>query len=139
MTYDPMRRPPVVTDLDRQWAIDQKPERWEIEAPTLAWEDHVAEQAERFEAHFGNERKPSTEWRGLWRRVWWPKADPSILHPGAAPSIPHPFAKRGEPVWMAALNVLDQKERKIAERFGVIQFRPTDPRASVITGGAHVN
>lgn len=136
MTLDPKRRPAIVTDADRQWAIDQKPEGWDEAAPELAWEDHVAEQAERFEAHFGDDRKPWAEWSGLWRRAWWPKADPSILHPGKAPHVPHPFVRAGDGLWPKALAVLTRDERMVAERFGVIQFKPQDPRAAVI-GGTH--
>ncbi len=133
MTFDPMHRAAIVTDIDRQWAIDQKPETWDADAPDLAWEDHVAEQAERFEAHFGEARKPYAEWSGLWRRAWWPKADPSILHPGKAPHVPHPFVKRGDERWLPALTVLTEAERKVALRYGVLQFKPDDPRASILT------
>lgn len=134
---DPLRRPPIVTDADRQWAVEQKPANWDADAPGLPFERHVAEQAERFEAYFGEERKPYAEWSGLWRRVWWPKADPSILHPGRAPHIPHPFVKRGDETWPRALALLTAGERAVAERFGVIQFKPNDPRAEEITGNCH--
>jgi hypothetical protein len=127
-----MCRPAIVTDADRLWSIGQKPSNWDEDAPELAWEDHVAEQAERFEAHFGEERKPYAEWSGLWRRVWWPKADPSILHPRKAPHVPHPFIRRGDARWAEALSVLTPGERHIAGRFGVIQFKPADPRAAVL-------
>lgn len=136
MSFDSMRRPAIVTDADRQWAVDQKPANWDIDAPELAWEDHVAEQAERFEGHFGEDRKSYAEWSGLWRRVWWPKADPSVLHPGKAPHVPHPFVKRGDARWSRAAAVLTAGERYIADRFGVIQFKPDDPRAAAITGEA---
>lgn len=132
---DLMRRPAIVTDADRQWAIEQKPETWDEDAPELAWEDHVAEQAERFEAHFGDDRKSYSEWSGLWRRVWWPKADPSILHPKKAPHVPHPFVKRGDEAWSKAFAMLTVDEKFVADRFGVIQFRPHDPRAEAIGGG----
>ncbi len=146
-----MSRPPVVTDIDRQRAIDQKPATWDAdvlarwqaipeaqrpEAP-LAWENHVAEQVERFEAQLAYDRKPAAEWSGLWRRWWWPKADPAVLHPREAPHVPHPYAKAGDPVWPAVLAVLTPSERQIAERFGVAQFKPSDPRASVIGGAAY--
>ena len=84
MSYDPAaKRPPIVTDANRQWAIDQKPESWDAEAPHLDWETHVAEQAERFERHFGDDRKPAAEWSGLWRRVWWPKWTPASMKASA--------------------------------------------------------
>ena len=126
------RRPPVVTDLDRKWAIDQKPSTWDAEAPDLAWELHVAEQAESFERELAGDRKPPEEWSGLWRRVWWPKADPAIRHPQTAPRVLHPFVRGDAECWLAALRVLDADERRVAERFGIIQFRPDDPRAAVI-------
>lgn len=28
MTFNPMRRPPIVSDADRQWALDQEPADW---------------------------------------------------------------------------------------------------------------
>jgi hypothetical protein len=133
MTLDLMRRPAIVSDEDRQWAIDQKPATWDVDAPELDWGLHVAEQAERFEGHFGAERKPHAEWSGLWRRVWWPKADPSILHPSKAPHRPHPFVMRDDPRFLVALALLDAAERRVAERFGVVQFRPDDPRAKAIS------
>lgn len=129
---DTMRRPAIVTDLDRAWALASKPANWDIEAPGLRFEQHVAEQAEAFEAHFGADRKPYAEWSGLWRRVWWPKADPSIRHPGKAPHVPHPFVKRGDGRWLEALALLAPAERAIALKFGVLQFKPDDPRALVL-------
>ena len=96
MTYDAMRRPPVVTDEDRQWALAHEPADWAERAPLLEWSQHVAEQVERFEEHFGVDRKPAAEWSGLWRRAWWPKADPSIIHPKLVASDPHPFVRRGD-------------------------------------------
>lgn len=134
MTIDLDRRAALVTNVDRQWAIDQKPATWDRDAPEVAWEDHVAEQVERFEGHFGDDRKSYAEWSGLWRRVWWPKADPSILHPGKVPHVPHPFVKCGDERWPLAVAVLTQAERAIAERFGVVQFKPFDPRSAVIAG-----
>ena len=159
-----MRRPPVVTDGDRKWAIEQEPADWaertgakrrkpagprftddgeliedddEWEAPTLLWSQHVDEQIEAFERHWSatGERKPATEWSGLWRRVSWPQADPSIRHPKIK-GKPHPFVKRGQPGWAAALKACTKREREMAERFGVIQFRPTDPRAEIIARAA---
>lgn len=128
-------RPPIVTDADRQWAIKQKPETWDEDAPDLDWAQHVAEQAESFESHYGHDRKPSAEWSGLWRRSWWKKADPSIRHPKTAPARPHPYVTDKDPAWSHVLGVLTKDELKVAERFGVFQFRPEDPRATL--AGAH--
>lgn len=136
--------PPIVTDADRQWAIDQKPAWWDAKAKLkaernrcrrLKWETHVADQAERFERHpeFVGERRTAAEWSGLWRRVWWPKADPHVRFPEAAPydheGEPHPYFKRDHPLWEQALAlVVSPRERAICERFGVVQFKPGDPR-----------
>lgn len=132
MMIDLKSRPPVVTDADRQWASEQEPTDWAARCCGLEWSTHVDEQAERFERHFGNERKPMAEWSGLWRRAWWPKADPSILHPEIAPAIPHPFVRRTDPAWTKVVKALNPAERQFAERFGVMQFKPDDPRAQVI-------
>lgn len=140
------RRPPVVTDIDRQWAIEQQPPGWEAAVAArweklpeqhrpdepLTWAAHVGEQVERFEAHFSGDRKPPAEWSGLWRRMWWPLADATVMHPREVPSDPHPFVKRGQPGWLEALSVATVKEREIAMRFGVIVYRRDDPRAKVM-------
>lgn len=119
-------RPPVVTDIDRDWAIAQRPAEWD--EAVLPWADHVAEQVEAFEEFYAMTPKPAAEWSGMWRRVWWPKADPNIRHPEIAPQIPHPFFRKDDPVWPLVLAILTADELKVAERFGVAQFRPNDPR-----------
>jgi len=167
MTFDPRRRPPVVTDADREWALRQEPGDWSerngsrpkqtglrftaegelidgdgLDADDasdgnggLPWAQHVDEQIEAFERYWSStgDLKPASEWSGLWRRVHWPQADPSIRHPQVK-GTPHPFVKRGEPAWDAAWRVCTPAERSFADRFGVIQFRPTDPRAVVLAG-----
>jgi hypothetical protein len=130
--YDASRRPPVVTDADRAWAVEQKPENWDEEAPDLDFADFVDEQASAFERILGAERKSAAEWSGLWRRVWWPKADPAIRHPETAPHVPHPFIRADHPAWQRVLAVLDADERRIAERIGIMQFRSEDPRVAVL-------
>lgn len=145
---------PIVTDADRQWAIEQKPEWWDRNArkraerlnpddpEPLAWEDHVADQAERFERHDGHvfDRKTQAEWSGLWRRVWWPKADPRKRFPESAPyeheGEKHPFVRRGDPRFAEALRLATPSERTMWERFGVAQFKPNDPRVKSIMGDA---
>lgn len=136
MMIDLKSRPPVVTDADRQWALEQEPADWATRSNGLEWATHVAEQAERFEIHYGSERKPMAEWSGLWRRAWWPKADPSILHPHVAPASPHPFVRRADPAWPKVVKVLNPAERQFAERFGVMQFKPDDPRAGLISNSS---
>jgi len=130
MTYDLRDRPPVVSDLDRVWAVEQKPADWDTRAPLLPWAQHVSEQAERFEEYFQGERRFATEWSGLWRRVWWPKADPAVRHPKLAPHVPHPFIVSSHPAWSSVLAVLSPLERRTAERFGTMTFRPNDPRVA---------
>ena len=129
------RRPPIVTDADRQWSLDQQPPGWDAAAPWLPWGQHVAEQIDAFESYFAEDRKPPEEWSGLWRRVWWPKADPAIKHPRDCPPGDWPVARRGDAVWPQVLNVLDSAERRVAERFGAVQLRPTDPRSEILKGG----
>ena len=109
----------------------------EDDEPGMPWSQHVDEQIEAFERYWSSigERKPMAEWSGLWRRVHWPQADPSIRHPKIK-GKPHPFVKRGRPGWDAALKACSKAERAMAERFGVIQFRPTDPRAEIIARAA---
>ena len=137
---------PIVTDADRQWAIDQKPAWWDRQAMArakrlspkrprpLAWETHVSDQADRFERHpaYVVDRKTPAEWSGIWRRVWWPAADPHVRFPETAPhehdGEPHPFVRRGEAGWSEALALATDRERWLWERVGVAQFKPGDPR-----------
>ena len=135
-------RPPIVTDADRQWALQQQPSWWAEKAKLradrlgrrpLAWSAHVAHQAERFERHYVGDRKPAAEWSGLWRRVWWPRADPHVRFPDSAPyehdGEPHPFFRRGHPLFAQALRLAaTPRERRLWEQIGVAQFRPGDPR-----------
>jgi hypothetical protein len=167
MTFNPMRRPPIVSDVDRQWALDQEPADWAEcnggKAPKtglrftsdgelidgdgldgdvsagdtnggLPWSQHVDEQIEAFERYWASlgELKPAMEWSGLWRRVHWPKADPSIRH-RKVKGVPHPFVRRGDDGWLLALRSLTPAEKAIAMRFGVVQFKPTDPRVAIIS------
>lgn len=125
---DLARRPPIVLDIDRAWALAQKPVDWEQKAPDLDFELHVAEQIERFEVHFADDRKPHAEWSGLWRRVWWPKADPSILHPDKVDGPAPVMVRRGDAHWSAAMTVLSRSEKALAEQLGVVPFKPNDPR-----------
>jgi len=103
-------RPPVVTDIDRKWALDQCPpwatldgtvddpddelgeiidETDEERAARLKhnperkfnWTWFVAGQVERFEREFRDERRSTDEWSKLWRKAWWPKSDPFLRMP----------------------------------------------------------
>jgi hypothetical protein len=143
---DTRKIPPIVSDLDRQWAIDRKPAWWDAKAldrakrndPSnphpLDWAEHVTDQAERFERHWEHQtdRKTPAEWSGLWRRVWWPKADPHVRYPDSAPfehdGIPHPVFRRGDPRFDEALRLALPAERELWQRLGIAQFKPDDPR-----------
>lgn len=156
-------RPPIVTDVDRKWALDQCPpwavvggdeadadEPGEIidetefersarlkakrERPKVfRWDWFVDDQADSFERFFKHERKSSADWSGLWRRSWWPKADPRKRLPRSMskliPTKPHPFARKGTPAFAVALKLANETERKLFVRVGVAQFAPDDPRA----------
>lgn len=141
-------RPPVVTDLDRAWALAQCP-GWAVRGSASAasaapagelprasregpavWDLFVAEQAEAFEAFFAFDRRAPAAWSRLWRNSWWPKADARRRFPKAsAPArVPHPFWRRGAPEFVRALGVATPAERRIFLKIGVAQFRPDDPR-----------
>ena len=140
-------RPPVVTNSNRQWALDQCP-TWAVrgdasvaeaksrtkreEGPAI-WDVFVAEQAEAFETFFAHERKAAADWSRMWRN-WWSKADPKKRFPKASAPVraPHPFWRRGAPEFARALGVATRSERMIFERIGVAQFRPDDPRLAKV-------
>jgi hypothetical protein len=128
--YDANRRPPVVTDVDRAWAMTQKPQTWDEDAPDLDFADVVEEQARAFERELGHLRVRPDEWSARWRYQWWPAADPAIRHPDTAPHVPHPFIRADHPAWPRVLATLSRDERQIAERFGVMTMRPDDPRVA---------
>lgn len=146
---------PLVTDIDRQWALNQCPDwaqRTKIEQPSGEivddgewpenaaqegkraesdkpnWDLFVIEQIERFEKFFAHERKSYSDWSNLWRKSWWPKANPERRFPKMAPKIFHPFFRRGSPEFIRALSVATPGERNIWKRIGVAQFKPDDPR-----------
>lgn len=144
---------PLVTNADREWAMRQCP-KWarrskiesvvgeivddggwldtearrtdELEKPN--WDLFVIDQIERFERFFAHERKSYSDWSNLWRKSWWPKANPEKRFPKMAPKTPYPFFKRGEPEFARALAVATASERIVWKRFGVAQFKPDDPR-----------
>lgn len=168
-----MTRPPIVTNIDRKWALDQCPD-WadlggaEMDAADAGgeaaevihetaterrqrlaakrqnpkrfrWDWFVDDQVASFERFFAAERRSLEEWSRLWRRGWWPQADPrkGRLPKSVAkiiPSEPHPFFKRGDARFSAALGVATPAERRVWLRYGVAQFRPSDPRLKTISG-----
>lgn len=126
-------RPPVVTDIDRQWAIDRKPADWDETTRGLDWADWVGEEIERFERKMGEDRKYPEEWSGLWRRVWMAKTEPALVHPDTAPPRPPcKMVRRSDPQWSAAMAVCTPRERALAERLGVMPFKPDDERLPMV-------
>jgi hypothetical protein len=152
-------RAPLVTDIDKQWALDQCPAfayrskndvlddgdgeivdetpferslRLKAKPDLLDWDWYVEDQIARFQRFFCHERKTFGDWSRLWRRSWWPKADPAILSPRYGSKEPHPFVRRGDPGYAAALAVATPDERRVFERIGIVQFKPDDPRAKVL-------
>ena len=157
-------RPPLVTDTDRQWSLDQCPAWASRETPQDAemapepsdaadpenprqrpragpqdrfvWDWFVADQVYNFERFFAHERRTYAQWSGLWRRAWWPKADPKLWMPKLVaklnPGKPHPFARRGTLEFEEGLRLATPQERRLFERIGVVQFPPDDKRAKVL-------
>lgn len=131
-----------MTDIDREWALAQCPpwaardghELGEAGREVLVWDRFVTDQAERFERFFAHEMKPAEDWSRLWRRSWWPKADPAKLYPSLVPrdANPHPVFRRGSDEYERALEVCTPLERKIFSDLGFAQFRPDDKRVSRI-------
>ena len=101
-----IKRAPVVTDIDRNWALAQCPawavrdlaghpgddageivdetdheraqrsRRERARKDTFVWDWFVDDQIANFERFFAHERKGTGDWSRLWRLSWWPKADP---------------------------------------------------------------
>lgn len=136
-------RAPVVTDADREWSAAQCP-AWAVRGfppddgkpvRVLFWDWFVSDQAERFERFFCHERKTPGDWCRLWRKSWWPKADPVKLFPKLVPKAdrrPHPFFRSGTPEFARALEVATARERWLWRRIGVAQFVPDDPRVKCV-------
>lgn len=144
--------PPLVTNADRDWALAQCPDwarrdkiddgsgeivddgEWldgepkyeDLDLPN--WDLFVIEQIERFEKFFAHDRKTYADWSSLWRKAWWPKANPQRRFPKMAPKTPHPFFRKGSPEFSRALAVATPSERFIWNRIGVAQFVPDDKR-----------
>lgn len=155
---------PIVSDADRAWAMSQCPPwarcygvddpdegeivddgGWLDRDETFEnqkipnWADFVHEQAERFEKFFTDEYyagkcKPNSDWSALWRKGWWPKADPYKRWPKMAKKEFHPFFRRGSQEFSRALTVATPQERKLWEQFGIAQFQPHDPRLPGVRG-----
>lgn len=152
---------PVVTDVDREWALRQCPpwavraaqvEADELDDPDegeivdepyrrkhnrekpLVWDDFVAEQIENFERFFGDQRKSAREWSDLWRNGWWPKANPRIAHGSKVPPMPgvYPVYRKGSAEFDAACKIATPTERAVMLKVGLVMFRPDDPRVAKV-------
>ena len=157
-----MSRAPLVTNADRDWALEQCPEwcqlgnvsecygeivddgGWLENAQTKSstaydkpnWPAFVAEEIEKFEHHYGGEYRPLDEWSSIWRKGWWPKVSASKRFPKSAPKIPQPFFRKGTHEFSLALHFATAQEKRMWIRFGIAQFNPEDPRVKKITEGA---
>ena len=148
---------PIVTDADRKWALDQKPQ-WarlhndesedygEIiddggwldsdkgktyEGPS--WFDFVTGEIERFERYFTGSRKSYSEWSSLWRHGWWPKRREEWSFKHMAKNQTQPFFRKGTQEFSIALRLASEQERQMWVRFGIAQFKADDPRVKKIT------
>ena len=155
-------QPPVVTDLDRKWSLDQCPP-WAVRATPddyesdseivndsdvvrsgrragyrdrFVWDWFVDDQIANFERYFSHERTKPSAWSRLWRQAWWPKSDPRKSAPKLVaklnPGQPHPFARRGTLEFEEGLRLATPQERRLFERLGVVQVPPDDKRAKVL-------
>ncbi len=145
-------RPPVVTDLDRKWALEKCPS-WVQRRPEgetapddgldadgylkprpqqlTYWDDFVCEQAERFESFHAFDRRSPEAWSRLWRVVWWPKADAARRFPKSAPKAApgdYPVFRKGSAEFDAALRVATRTEAKLWAHLGSVMFKSGDPR-----------
>jgi hypothetical protein len=146
-------RPPIVMDVDRKWALEQCPP-WAVRATpadhdwlddgnpddappvtrksgVLIWDFFVTSEVERFERFFADQRKTPADWSTLWRKSWWPKADPRKRYRSLVPASagkPHPFFRAGTREFEEALKLGTPIERKVWAQVGVAQFTPDDKR-----------
>lgn len=156
-------RPPLVTEVDRKWALDQCPAWATLDPPddgepdeiidetdeerrerekrkakiSFSWSWFVDDQIAGFERFFSDQRKTYGDWSRLWRRSWWPKADPRKRMPKAAvkliPYDPPTIVRRGETGFQFALKLCTEAERRVCEKIGVVLFKREDPRSKALT------
>ena len=150
---------PIVTDIDRQWALAQRPEWARLHNDESAdlgeivddggwldgekperqsgpsWFDFVTGEVDRFEQYFSGERKSYSEWSTLWRNGWWPKRREEWAFK-MAPRKKEPFFRKGTQEFAIALRLATEAERRMWVRFGVAQLKPDDPRVEKIRNGA---
>jgi hypothetical protein len=157
---------PIVNDADRAWAMAQCPpwaklaeddaEVGEIvddggwldgesgvksKLPVPNWSDFVHEQAERFEKFFADEYyagrcQLTSDWSALWRKGWWPKADPYKRFPRMGKKEFQPFFRKGSKEFDRAISLATDQEKRLWLQFGIAQFKPHDPRLKSIQGVA---
>ena len=150
---------PLVSDVDRNWAMAQCPSWARVHCddedfpeivddggwldskpvdklPAPNWADFVHEQAERFEKYFQGQDKGYGDWSRLWRKSWWPKADPAKRWPSMAKKEFQPFFRRGTKEFSRAIEVATPQEKMMWQRFGVAQFKRDDPRLKLVEGQA---
>ncbi|MBI1651154.1 type IV toxin-antitoxin system AbiEi family antitoxin domain-containing protein [Hyphomicrobium sulfonivorans] len=139
-------RPPIVLEIDRQWAMLQRPPwlprslvngRCGFAAGNmqLTWSEVIADLAAKFESHYNGQAKTYDEWSHLWRMKWVPELNARKLFPEFAPKQPmHPFFRFGSSGFERALAVASQDEERMWRRFGVAQFTPDDPRLAYVEG-----
>ncbi|MBK8772326.1 MAG: hypothetical protein IPM06_18160 [Rhizobiales bacterium] len=150
-------RPPIITNVDREWAMAQMPswcqrgdldelcgeivddggwlDREEVfdgERQKPNWSAFVAEEIEKFEQHYAGEQRSPDEWSSIWRKGWWPKVSPRKRFPKSAPKEFHPFYRKGTQGFAIALRLATDDERRMWVRFGVAQIKPDDPRVKTI-------
>lgn len=155
-------RPPVVTDLERAWAIALRPAwipatspREALGSPEASSEGEDADGD--VAAAPGPQKRPQrVDWEGFvasqvesferffafdrrtagdWARLWrswFKKSDPRKLFPKQAPRVAHPFCRVGSAEFARALAVATPAERLVFRRIGVAQFCPDDPRVGTV-------
>lgn len=129
MTYRP-----IITNVDRLWALMQTPD-WMPLPPTAAWWDLIINEIERFERHYNGQLAPYAEWSTRWRTLWWPNVRPEKHFRDMVPREFQPFFRAGSDEFARAMDIGTIHERRVWQRFGVAQFKPDDQRLKNITSG----
>jgi hypothetical protein len=158
-------RPPIILASERQWALEQLPawlpeeygrqDNYDLQCheivddgawldcppppppPKRSWTDVIDYQIERFEKHYMGTEKTYFEWAQLWRIRWWSQVNLRKIYPDLAPSPPaQPYFRAGSPEFARALEIGTSDEVKIWRRFGIVQFRPDEPRLAYCRHGS---
>lgn len=151
---------PIVTNVDRDWALAQIPDwarlhndeseelgeivddgAW-LDADKIkrqqgpSWFVFVVGEIERFEQFFSGQDKSYSEWTALWRNSWWPKRREEWAYKHMTKKKTEPFYRKGTHEFSLALHLATAQEKRMWLRFGIAQFNPEDPRVKKITEGA---